>query len=157
MTLLNIGLLENYPGKFNYYTDCCSPATARACAKMDEERLAVGGALGLALKSELQAMNELYDMSAKSVYELNKTSATHGSVNSAPDSSRSRYITEDAPYLLVPCSQFAQLLNIPVPIVDSVLHLTSALNDDDYFTSGRTLEKMGLGDMTSAEIIAKIS
>ena len=157
MTTLNIGLLENYPGKFNYYTDCCSPATAKACEKLDIERLTVGRALGLGLKSELEAMNELYDMNAKSVYELNKTSTTHGSVNSAPDSSKSRYITEDAPYLLVPCLEFAQLMNIAMPIATSILHLTSAFNDENYFISGRTLEKMGLNDMSATEIIAKIS
>lgn len=157
MTTLNIGLLENFPGKFNYYTDCCSPATAKASEKLDEERLAVGNALGLHLKSELQAMNELYNMNAKSVYELNKTSETHGSVNSAPASSNNRYITEDAPYLLVPCVELAKLMNIETPIATSVLHLTSAFNDDDYFTSGRTLKKMGLGNMTAPEIIAKIS
>jgi len=157
MTTLNIGLLENFPGKFNYYTDCCSPATAKASEKLDQERLAVGSALGLNLKTELEAMNELYDMNAKSVYELNKTSETHGSVNSAPDSSKNRYITEDAPYLLVPCVEFAQLMNIDTPIATSILHLTSAFNEEDYFSSGRTLEKMGLNDMTAAEIIAKIS
>lgn len=157
MTLLNIGLLENFPGKFNYYTDCCSTATANACEVLDKERLSVGRALKLNLKSELEAMNELYGMSATSVYELNKTSTTHSSVNSAPDSSRSRYITEDAPYLLVPCAEFAKLLNIEVPIVNSVLHLTSALNSDNYFESGRTLEKMGLSNMSASEVIAQIS
>ena len=129
MTTLNIGLLENFPGKFNYYTDCCSPATAKACAEMDKERLAVGQAMGLTLKPELQAMNELYNMDAQSVYELNKTSETHGSVNSAPDSSTNRYITEDAPFLLVPCVEFAKLMNIDTPIATSVLHLTNAFNE----------------------------
>jgi len=157
MTTLNIGLLENFPGKFNYYTDCCSPATAKACAEMDKERLAVGQALGLTLKTELQAMNELYDMDAKSVYELNKTSETHGSVNSAPDSSTNRYITEDAPYLLVPCVEFAKLLNIEIPIATSVLHLTNAFNETDYFSCGRTLEKMGLSNMSPSEISIAIS
>ncbi len=157
MTTLNIGLLENFPGKFNYYTDCCSPATAKACAKMDNERLAVGHAMGLTLKPELQAMNELYSMDAQSVYELNKTSETHGSVNSAPDSSTNRYITEDAPYLLVPCIEFAKLMNIDVPIATSVLHLTNAFNDADYFSSGRTLEKMGLSNMSMSEITTAVS
>lgn len=157
MTTLNIGLLENFPGKFNYYTDCCSPATAKACAEMDKERLAVGKAMGLTLKSELQAMNELYNMDAQSVYELNKTSATHGSVNSAPDSSKNRYITEDAPYLLVPCIEFAKLMNVDTPIAISVLHLTNAFNETDYFSSGRTLEKMGLSNMSLSEITTAIS
>jgi opine dehydrogenase len=157
MTTLNIGLLENFPGKFNYYTDCCSPATAKACESMDKERLAVGEAIGLALKSELEAMNELYEMDAKSVYELNKTSQTHGSVNGAPDSSTNRYITEDVPYLLVPCVEFAKLLGVKTPIAISVLHLTNAFNEADYFNSGRTLEKMGLSYMTLPEILKKIS
>lgn len=157
MTTLNIGLLENFPGKFNYYTDCCSPATAKACEKMDNERLAVGQAMGLTLKSELQAMNELYNMEAQSVYELNKTSETHGSVNSAPDSSKNRYITEDAPFLLVPCIEFAKLMNIDTPIVTSVLHLTNAFNETDYFSDGRTLEKMGLSNMSMSEITTAIS
>lgn len=157
MTTLNIGLLENFPGKFNYYTDCCSPATAKACESMDKERLAVGEAMGLALKSELEAMNELYEMDAKSVYELNKTSQTHGSVNGAPDSSTNRYITEDVPYLLVPCVEFAKLLGVKTPIAISVLHLTNAFNEADYFNSGRTLEKMGLSSMTLPEILKKIS
>jgi len=157
MTTLNIGLLENFPGKFNYYTDCCSPATAKACAKMDKERLAVGHAMGLTLKSELQAMNELYNMDAQSVYELNKTSETHGSVNSAPDSSTNRYITEDAPYLLVPCVEFANLMNIDTPIATSVLHLTNAFNDTNYFSDGRTLEKMGLSNMSLSEITIAVN
>ncbi len=157
MTTLNIGLLENFPNQFNYYSDCCSPATANACAKMDLERLAVGKALGLNLKSELQAMNELYDMQASSVYELNRTSQTHGSVNSAPDSSYNRYITEDAPYLLVPCLQLATLLNLELPIVSSVIHLTGAFNDADYMNSGRTLAKMGLSDLNREQIIAHVA
>jgi opine dehydrogenase len=157
MTTLNIGLLENFPGKFNYYTDCCSPATAKACVKMDNERLAVGDAMGLTLKSELQAMNELYNMEAQSVYELNKTSETHGNVNSAPDSSTNRYITEDAPYLLVPCVEFAKLMNIDMPIATSVLHLTNAFNETDYFSSGRTLKKMGLSNMSMSEITTAVS
>lgn len=157
MTMLNIGLLENFPGKFNYYTDCCSVATANACEILDQERLSVGRALNLNLKSELTAMNELYGMSASSIYEVNKTSTTHSSVNSAPDSSHSRYITEDAPYLLVPCAEFAKLFPVDVPIVNSVLHLTSAMNQDNYFESGRTLEKMGLNDKSPAEIIRFVS
>lgn len=157
MTTLNIGLLENFPGQFNYYKDCCSPATARASNVMDQERLAVGHALGLQLKTELEAMNALYDMDSASVYELNRTSETHGNVNTAPSSAKDRYITEDAPYLLVPCLELAKLLGVKTPIVESVLHLTSAFNNTDYFTAGRTLEKMGLDALSPAEIVSTLA
>jgi len=157
MTMLNIGLLENFPDKFNYYTDCCSTATANACDILDKERLDVGAAIGLTLKTELEAMNELYNMQAQSVYELNKSSKTHGSVKSAPSSSSSRYITEDTPYLLVPCAELAQLVNVEIPIVNSVIHITGAMNNDNYFVSGRTLDDMGLNNMNIKNIIDFVS
>lgn len=157
MTVLNIGLLENFPQQYNYYRDCCSPATAKACAKLDQERLAVGKALGLSLNTELEAMNALYDMNATSVYELNRTSQTHGNVNDAPASASSRYITEDAPYLLVPCVEFAKLCNISTPIVESTLHLAGAFNEMDYFCTGRTLSDMGLENLTLSQIFDVVS
>lgn len=153
LTTLNMGILENFEGNFNYYKDCCSKATANAAAKMDEERLSIGQAFGLPLRTELEAMNALYDSNYSSVYEFNRASTTHVKINSAPNSSSNRYITEDVPYLLVPCYELAKVANLKVPIVESCIHIASAYNNTDYFESGRTLEKMGLGDYTKQEII----
>ena len=144
LTTLNMGLLENFDGDFNYYRDCCSPATANAAAKMDKERLAVGEALGFSLKTELDAMNALYGSNYETVYDFNRDSTTHGKINSAPNSSKNRYVTEDVPYLLVPCFELAQAAGIRVPIVESCIHIASAYNDTDYFKTGRTLKDMGL-------------
>lgn len=157
MTAVNIGLLENFKGEFNYYRDCCSPATARAAAKMDLERLAVGRALGFSLRTELEAMNALYGMEETSVYDFNRKSSAHGKINSAPDSSRARYITEDVPYVLVPCYQLAQLCGIDTPLIRSCITLASAYNDEDYFSTGRTLEKMGLAGLSREELVEKFS
>ena len=57
----------------------------------------------------------------------------------------------------MPCLEFARLLNVETPIVTSVLHLTNAFIDADYFSSGRTLEKMGLSKMSLSEINAAVS
>ncbi len=153
LTTLNIGILENFDGKFNYYKDCCSKATANAAAKMDIERLSVGKALGLNLRTELEAMNALYACDETSVYDFNRKSTTHEKINSAPNSSKARYITEDVPYLLVPCFELAKACGIEVPIVRSCITIASAYNDDDYFTSGRTLKKMGFDKCTKEEIL----
>jgi opine dehydrogenase len=156
MTVLNIGLLENFSGKFDYYRDCCSPATARAVAVMEEERLAVGCALGLRLVPELEAMNRLYGLLCRSVYEFNRSSTTHGAIHGAPDSSRHRYIIEDVPYLLVPCHGLGKLAGVPTPVVDSCIHLAGTFNETDYLAKGRTREKMGLKGLTIPEIRARI-
>ena len=157
LTTLNIGLLENFNGEFNYYKDCCSPATANAAAKMDLERLSVGEALGLKLRTELEAMNALYACDEKSVYDFNRKSTTHGKINNAPNSSKARYITEDVPYLLVPCYEFARACGIEVPIVKACITIASAYNDEDYFKTGRTLEKMGFESCSKDEIIKFLS
>lgn len=156
LTTLNMGILENFNGEFNYYRDCCSTATAKAAAKMDIERLAVGKALGVKLRTELDAMNSLYASDYKTVYDFNRASTTHVKINSAPNSSKARYITEDVPYLLVPCYELAKLCGIKLPIVESCIHIASAYNDTDYFKTGRTLEKMGLENLTLDELIQKV-
>lgn len=153
MTTVNIGLLENFNGNFVYYKDCCSKATANAAARMDEERLAVGNAYKIKLRTELDAMNSLYASNYETVYEFNRVSTPHVKVNSAPNSSKHRYISEDVPYLLVPCYELAKKSGIEVPIVESCIHIAGAYNNENYFKTGRTLEKMGLDNMTVEEII----
>lgn len=144
LTTLSMGVLENFEGRFNYYKDCCSPATARAAAVMEEERQQIGRSLGLALMSELEAMNTLYGMNASSVYELNRTSETHGKITSAPDSPQHRYISEDVPYLLVPCQSLARLTGVATPMIDACITIASAFNTTDYRMTGRTTSSMGL-------------
>lgn len=153
LTTLNMGLLENFDGNFNYYRDCCSTATAKAAAKMDKERLSVGGCLELDLRTELEAMNALYDSNYETVYEFNRASTTHAKITSGPNSSKARYVSEDVPYLLVPCYELASLCDIKVPIVESCIHIASAYNDTDYFKTGRTLEKMGFKDHSKQELM----
>lgn len=157
LTVLNMGLLENFNGNFNYYRDCCSTATANVAKKMDIERLSVGKAYGFSLRTELDAMNSLYNSNYETVYDFNRDSVTHIKINSAPSSSQDRYISEDVPYLLVPCYWLAKKANINVPIIESCIHIACAYNDEDYFTTGRTLEKMGIGNLSMEEIIAKFS
>lgn len=157
LTTLNMGLLENFKGDFNYYKDCCSTATARAAAVMEDERLQIGKALGIELVPELEAMNNLYAMTCTTVYEVNRTSETHGKINSAPDSSGHRYITEDAAYLLAPCKEFARLTGIVTPMIDACLTIDNAYNNTDYLTTGRNLKAMGLEGLTVDEIMATVA
>lgn len=156
LTILNIGLLENAEQQINYYRDCCSPAVARAGEQLDSERLSVGRALSLTLRSELESMNLLYGMNAESVYEFNRTSEVHGSIQSAPLDSKARYITEDIPYLMVPCYELAELCGIDTPILRSLITLAGAMNEENYFETGRTLRRMGLEHTSRDELIEKI-
>ena len=156
LTTLSMGLLENFDGKFNYYQDCCSPATSRAAAVMEEERQAIGRALDLSLMSELTAMNTLYGLHATSVYELNRTSDAHSKITSAPDSPQHRYITEDVPFLLIPCQALARLSSVPTPMIDACVTIASAYNQTDYRQTGRSLQDMGLAGLTHERVLEQL-
>jgi len=38
-------------------------------------------------------------------------------------------------------------------MVESLIHIASVYNDADYFETGRTLEKMGLSNLSKEDII----
>ena len=153
LSILNMGILENFNGEFNFYSDCCSTAVAKVEDELDRERLSVGESLHMHLRSELEAMNALYASDYNSVYEFNRASSTHGKIKNAPANARSRYITEDVPYLFVPFCELAKLCGIEVPAAEALITLASFYNDEDYRKTGRTLAKIGFNHWSKQEIL----
>ena len=153
LSILNMGILENFNGNFNFYSDCCSTAVANVEDKLDKERLTVGESLHIHLRSELEAMNALYASDYTSIYDFNRASSTHGKIKNAPTNSRSRYITEDVPYLFVPFCELADLCGVEVPAAKALVTLASLYNQEDYMKTGRTLANMGFGHWTKQEIL----
>ncbi|PJE80825.1 Opine dehydrogenase [invertebrate metagenome] len=157
LTTLSMGLLENFEGKFDYYKDCCSVATSRAAAVMEEERIAIGHSIGFSLMSELYAMNSLYGMNHSNVYDLNRQSETHVKIHSGPANAQHRYISEDVPYLLVPCKEFARLTGVKTPMIDACITIDNAYNQTDYLKVGRNLRVLGLDGLTLKEVMEKVA
>lgn len=145
LTMLSIGLLENGNGEFNFYKDCTSPSVARVAECIDKERLAVGQALGLSLRTERDMLNLLYGTSFDTVSDFNRQSATHAKIDKSPSSASSRYITEDVPFLMTPCLELGRSKGIETPLIRACIELAGAMNATDYLVSGRNLSAMGLG------------
>ncbi len=152
-TILNMGLLENFEGGYNFYRDCCSPSIAKVEDILDRERLTVGESLHLHLRTELQAMNALYASDCSSIYEFNRGSSAHGKIKNAPANAKTRYITEDIPYLFVPFCELAKICGVEVPAAEALITLANVYNDEDYRKTGRTLDKMGFNHWTKNEIL----
>ncbi len=55
---------------------------------------------------------------------------------------KSRYITEDIPYGLVPVAGLAYSYGVDIPIIDATICLASAINGADYYGEGRSLGEM---------------
>lgn len=152
LSVLNMGIMENFDGKFNYYKDTCSIATSKAVNIMEQERIALGKAIGVNVTPELEAMNTLYNTEYASVYELNRSSSAHSKIG-APSNSQHRYITEDVPYLIVPCYSLGKVMGIESPMMYSCVTIAGAYNGKNYFESGRNTMSMGIDGKSREEIM----
>jgi len=70
----------------------------------------------------------------------------------APTHLNMRYLTEDVPCSLVPIASIGEMFNVPMPAIKSLIFLASALNKCDYYQMGRTVERLGIANMTLKEL-----
>ncbi len=151
--LLNAGRIEATMGDFRFYTDGITPSVGKLQEFIDKERLEVGEALGLALTDAREWVRRAYAIQGDSLYELlskNPAYANHGP--DAPKSIDHRYVTEDAPNLMVPLMELARVCKVKTPITTSVVTILSALIGKDFVSNGRNIQRLGLDGMSVEQI-----
>ncbi|CAB1058181.1 NAD/NADP octopine/nopaline dehydrogenase [Olavius sp. associated proteobacterium Delta 1] len=152
--LLNYGDIEKNPATFRHYIDGLTPLISEQMMKMDEERMAIGKALGLDLSSTMDQLMMYYGQNESITYFEYVNSEESPYKDIVGHNVRSRYITEDVPCLHVPAVELAHLAGIDAPIAELCVRLSSQLHGVDYATAGTTLAKLGLGGKSAAEIVA---
>ena len=70
-----------------------------------------------------------------------------------PKMLKSRYITEDVPYGLVPIAELGEKLGVATPLINAFIEIGSTINQEDYRKTGRTLETLGLDKLNKEQII----
>lgn len=142
--ILNTGRIESEKGNFRFYTDGMSPSVCKVSEGVDAERISIGRVIGLNLQSQIQWLKETYSLEGESLFDVLQSSNVYGGHGAdAPKSMSHRYLTEDVPFLLVPVASFGRALGISCPLIESVILFAGTINDRDFFSEGRTLEKMG--------------
>ena len=150
--LLNAAHTDGNPKNY-HYRDGITPAVARLLDKMDQERMAVGDALGHPHVTLAQSYvrkgycpkleNTTYDTlrgSQDFMHSPGPTSLDH------------RYMTEDIPFSAVPVVELGKKLGIHMPLMEALITLASGLMDTDYWNCGRTAERLGIRDKNREEI-----
>ena len=157
--VLNAGRIEDTKGDFSFYREGMTESVCRVMEKMDEERIEVAEKLGFKLISALDSLRQFYrsEKAGKDIHDFVTSSKVHGGHGpDAPKDLHYRYISEDVPNGLVPASEFGKLGNVPTPAIDSIILLSSIMNETDYFKEGRTIERMGLSGQSCEEILELI-
>lgn len=154
--LLNAGWIETTGGDFRFYTDGVSPSVGRVMDALDRDRLALLAALGLEEVPAIEWDRRLYGLVGATSYEVNRDSVIHRGIR-APDSMRSRYLTEDVPYGLVPLASIAHQLGVETPLIDLFIDLASTLLGEDLRAAGRTADSLGLAGMDAPRMLEYVT
>ena len=124
--------------------------------RLDAERLAIGRAYGLTLTSARDWVSMAYDhIMGDTLRERMFNNPAYYDIT-APTTLRCRQLLEDIPTGFVPMLELGRLAGVETPLMESLLPICSTLLDEDFRTTGRTLEKMGLGGMSFETLLNKV-
>lgn len=63
-----------------------------------------------------------------------------------------RYLLEDIGYGLVPITSIAKVIGVQTPTIDSLINISSILNNVNHWEAGLTAKKIGMLDTDLAKI-----
>lgn len=144
--LLNVGAIEKSGGHFNLFTDGITPSIINLTDDLWAEKKAVLDVFGVESTPPVRKMFE-------GILDSDNQSYQYFRMMDGPDTLENRYITEDVPILTSFFVSLAKGLGVRVPLFESMVRLISAAARRDFYAEGRTLENLGLGDLTRDEII----
>lgn len=151
LTVLNAGWIEETHGDFEYYIQGASRSISEVLEKLDKERQEVAAALGIKAMSARNWLYTAYSATGKDLYESIHDNPGYLGIK-APDRLHHRYIDEDVPMSLVPIASIGTMLKVKTPTINSIIHLASIMRDENFWETGRTVDRLGLKDLSIKEI-----
>lgn len=151
--LINIGMIEQPSrGVFHMY-EHFTPGAAKIDLALDLERKEIGKAFGYKLRpiEDFMGKPKGYQVTWKDIY-MHLRGDVALTVISGPHSIWDRYLTEDCPNGLAPWTELGDLCGVDTPVMDAVINIYSLVHERDWRAVGRSLDKLGIENMTIEEI-----
>lgn len=149
--IMNAGWIEHTNGDFLFYREGITQSIGRVTAAVDDERMKIAQALGVATVPFLQSF---YDHGATTAEALASGDIARACRESepnftirAPSSLDDRYVHEDVGTGLVPMAALGRLTGVATPTMDALIHLAGLSLGIDYSRDGLTLERLGVAGM----------
>lgn len=169
-SLLSIGAMENYgrPDRiygdegsdYSLYSHGLSPSIAKVMISFYEEEREIAKAMGIDIvrydpeefMSRSNVMMEHY-LGKGREYVIPFEDEADELKGTGPTTVENRYFTEDIPIGTRAYYGFAKKFGVEVPVIESIIRLGSVVCGRDFMKEGRSLEDMGLADMSKDEIL----
>lgn len=152
ITILNASRIESTLGNFQFYIEGVTQSVARILEAVDNERVKVAHKLDCAsVYSAIDWLSMAYNVVEDSLFDAIHSNPGYVGIM-APRTTNVRYITEDVPMSLVPISEFARLLGIKTPVIDSLINIANSIFKKDFRKTGRNLSRLGLEGLDIKQI-----
>ena len=151
LTILNAGRIESTHGDFQFYIDGVTKSVATVLEALDRERVTVASSLGIRARTAIEWLEMAYNVKGENLYEsIHNQSGYYGI--KAPPTLNHRYIFEDVPMSLLPIASIGKQYGISVRAMDSIIRLACIIHHTDYYRKGRTIERLGIKDLSVDEL-----
>jgi opine dehydrogenase len=151
LTILNSGWIESTHGDFQFYIDGVTPSVARVLEALDRERVTVAASIGIRARTGMEWLKLSYDAVGEDLNEAIHNQPGYYGIN-APPTLNHRYIFEDVPMSLVPIASLGQRYGVAVGGIDAIIKIASIIHRTDYWRRGRTIEKLGINNLSTDEL-----
>lgn len=151
LAILNAGRIESTRGNFQFYVDGVTPSVARVLEVVDRERVTVASALGIRARTAMEWLTLAYNVQGETLYEAIQNQTGYYGIN-APSTLQHRYISEDVPMSLVPIAALGERYGVSVNGINAMIRLGCIIHRTDYWRKGRTLDKLGIEDLSVSEL-----
>jgi opine dehydrogenase len=151
LMLLNAGWIEATKGNFKFYIEGLTPSVSRVLEALDKERLAVASSFGIQSRTALEWLRMSYNANGEDIRDAILNQSGYYDIK-APTTLYHRYVFDDIPMGLVPLASLGRKSNVSVPIMESIIRIGSIVNGVDYMQLGRTVDKLGLVNLSVDDI-----
>lgn len=156
VTLCNAALIERTGGDFLFYEEGVTAAVGRLIEAVDNERVALGEALGVTVIPDPE-IGIAQGYQAENNYSTGYSEAPGFRGIKAQPQLDYRYLNEDAGFGLVFLTDLGRAVGVPTPTMDAVLQVSSVLMGRDYAAeAARTMAGLGLAGMSAEDLVALI-
>ncbi|MHA1641456.1 MAG: NAD/NADP octopine/nopaline dehydrogenase family protein [Promethearchaeota archaeon] len=144
ITILNAGAMDG--GRpFKFYKEGATPNVCQVLEAIQLEINTIFDKLGVKQYDFCKWANLSYGVNFPGIFETIQNIKPYEGIY-APKQLITRYLTEDVPTGLVPLKSLADFLGVKVPIIESIICISSILCGIDFEKTGRTLENLEIVD-----------
>lgn len=136
---------------FFFYNDM-TPAVCKVLESVDRERLMIGDAYGLKLKSAEEWISYAYEgIEGNDLLSKMKYNPAYYKI-CAPKTLHSRMLLEDIPTGILPMIELGKVAGLKLPLMNSIYNLSECLLGIDFRKNGRTLRQLGFENLKVSQI-----